>query len=229
MATGRMAWLAIKRRGQGHSSLPFLACLWLGGSLPCGAVEVGIAGVFPGKALLVIDGAPPRSVAVGQKTEQGVKLLAIDDGAAVVEVDGRRRTLRVGQSVVSQRSGDGNSALVLSADANGHFYATGRINGGTVRFLVDTGATMVSIGAADARRLGLDTRNAPTGYTQTANGNARVYKVRLSSVRIGDVTLNDVDGLVHEQDLPIALLGMSFLNRMEMQRDGQRMILRRRY
>lgn len=177
----------------------------------------------------MIDGAPPRSVAVGQKTEQGVKLLGIDEGAAVVEVDGRRRTLRVGQSVVSQRSGDGNLPLVLSADANGHFYATGSINGGTVRFLVDTGATMVSIGAADARRLGLDTRNAPVGYTQTANGNARVYKVRLSSVKIGDVTLNDVDGLVHEQDLPIALLGMSFLNRMEMQRDGQRMILKRRY
>lgn len=229
MATGRMEWLANKGMGRANSSLRLLACLWFAGSLPCFAVEVGIAGVFPGKALLVIDGAPPRSIAVGQRTEQGVKLLAIDDGAAVVEVDGRRRTLRVGQSVVSQQSGDGNSVLALSADANGHFYATGSINGGTVRFLVDTGATMVSLGAADARRLGLDTRNAPVGYTQTANGAARVYKVRLSTVRIGDVTLNDVDGLVHEQDLPIALLGMSFLNRMEMQRDGQRMILKRRY
>ena len=88
---------------------------------------------------------------------------------------------------------------------------------------------MVSIGASDARRLGLDLRNAQVGYTQTANGTARVYKVLLSTVRIGDVTLTDVDGLVHESDMPIALLGMSFLNRMEMQRDGQRMILKKRY
>lgn len=213
----------------GHSSLGWLPCLCLLLAAPLQAVEVGIAGVFPNKALLVIDGAPPKGVAVGQKTEQGVKLVAVEDGAAVIEVDGKRRTLRVGQSVVSQQSADRTPTLTLSSDASGHFYATGNINGGTIRFLVDTGATMVSIGASDARRLGLDLRNAQVGYTQTANGTARVYKVILSTVRIGDVTLTDVDGLVHESDMPIALLGMSFLNRMEMQRDGQRMILKKRY
>lgn len=211
-----------------HSNPAWLACLWLLAGTSAQAVEVGIAGVFPNKALLVIDGAPPRSVAVGQKTEQGVKLLAVEDGAAVVEVEGRRRILRVGQSVVSQQ-GSSAPVLTLSSDARGHFYATGVINGGSIRFLVDTGATMVSLGASDARRLGIDLRNAPVGYSQTANGAARVYKVVLSSVRIGDITLTDVDGLVHESDLPIALLGMSFLNRMEMQRDGERMTLKKRY
>jgi len=197
--------------------------------MPLQAVEVGIAGLFPNKALLSIDGGPPRGVAVGQTTEQGVKLIAVEGNAAVVEVDGKRRTLRVGQSVVSQQSADSNPTMILTSDASGHFFATGTVNGGTVRFLVDTGATMVSIGASDASRLGIDLRNAPVGYTQTANGAARVYKVRLSTVRIGDITVNDVDGLVHEGNLPIALLGMSFLNRMEMLRDGQRMILKKRY
>jgi len=216
-------------KAKGHSSARLLACLCLAWSLPALAVEVGIAGVFPNKALLVIDGAPPKGVAVGQKTEQGVKLVAVEDGAAVVEVEGKRRTLRVGQSVVSQQSTEQNPTLTLTADAAGHFFATGTVNGGTVRFLVDTGATMISIGASDARRLGIDLRNAQVGYSQTANGAARVYRVRLSTVRIGDISLTDVDGLVHEHDLPIALLGMSFLNRMEMQRDGQRMILKKRY
>ena len=164
-------------------------------------------------------------LALGERTQRARVDVEADRG----EVEGKRRTLRVGQSVVSQQSTEQNPTLTLSADAAGHFFATGTVNGGTVRFLVDTGATMISIGASDARRLGIDLRNAQVGYSQTANGNARVYRVRLSTVRIGDITLNDVDGLVHEHDLPIALLGMSFLNRMEMQRDGQRMILKKRY
>lgn len=192
------------------------------------AVEVGIAGLFPNKALLVIDGAPPKAVAVGQKTETGVKLLGVENGAATVEVEGKRRTLRVGQSVISQTSGE-RPTIVLSANAQGHFFTTGSVNGGVMRFLVDTGATMVSIGAADARRLGIDLSKAQAGYTQTANGTARVYKVTLDTVRVGDVTLTNVDGVVLEQDMPAALLGMSFLNRMEMQREGERMVLKKRY
>ena len=73
----------------GHSSLGWLSCLCLLLAAPLQAVEVGIAGVFPNKALLVIDGAPPKGVAVGQKTEQGVKLVAVEDGAAIIEVDGK--------------------------------------------------------------------------------------------------------------------------------------------
>ncbi|HJW03482.1 MAG TPA: TIGR02281 family clan AA aspartic protease [Azospira sp.] len=199
-------------------------------AVPLGAqgVEVGIAGLFPNKALLVIDGAPAKAVAVGQKTETGVKLVAVDNGAAIVEVDGKRRTLRVGQSVISQSGGE-RASVVLSADAQGHFLTTGSVNGNVMRFLVDTGATMVSMGATDAKRLGIDLSKAEVGYSQTANGAARVYKVNLNTVRIGDVTLTNVDGMVMEKDMPVALLGMSFLNRMEMQRDGERMVLKKRY
>jgi aspartyl protease family protein len=193
------------------------------------AVDVGLAGVFPGKALLTIDGGAPRTVAVGARTDEGVRVLSVDRDTATIETDGKKRILRVGQNVASQPAGDGGAKATLTADGNGHFLTTGNINGTSVRFLVDTGATMISLGAGDARRIGIDAGKGQPGMVNTANGQAAVARVKLDSVRVGEIVLNNVDAVVHAQDMPFALLGMSFLNRMEMQRDGQTMILRKRY
>lgn len=193
------------------------------------AVDVGLAGVFPGKALLTIDGGAARTVAVGARTGEGVRVLAVDSDSATIEADGRKRVLRVGQNVASQSSGQAGATAVLTGDAGGHFVTTGSINGATVRFLVDTGATLISLGASDARRIGIDTRSGQAAIVTTANGQARVVRVKLDLVRVGDIVVNGVDALVHEQDMPLALLGMSFLNRLEMQRDGPTMTLRKRY
>jgi len=191
--------------------------------------DVGLAGLFPGKALLTINGGAPRTVAVGSTTAEGVKVVAIEGESAILEVDGKKRVLRVGQNVAAQPSGQGPASVILTADSRGHFFSTGSINGMTVRFLVDTGASMVSLGAADARRIGIDSSKGERGVVNTANGQTAVLRVKLNSVRVGDVVLNNVDALVHENDLPVILLGMSFLNRMEMQRNGDTMTLIRRY
>lgn len=196
---------------------------------PTQAVDVGLAGVFPGKALLTIDGGAARTVAVGARTGEGVRVLAVDSDSATIEADGRRRVLRVGQNVASQSSGQAGATAVLTGDAGGHFVTTGSINGAMVRFLVDTGATLISLGASDARRIGVDTRTGQVAIVTTANGQARVVRVKLDLVRVGEIVVNGVDALVHEQDMPLALLGMSFLNRLEMQRDGPTMTLRKRY
>ncbi len=193
------------------------------------AADVGLAGVFPGKALLTINGGAPRIVAVGSTTAEGVTVLAVDGEAATIESDGRKRRLRVGENVASPAAPAGGPRATLTADAQGHFLTTGSINGTTVRFMVDTGATMIGLGAGDARRIGIDTSRGVPGFAMTANGQARVVRVKLDSVRVGEITVNNVDALVHEQDMPLALLGMSFLNRMEMQRDGQSMTLRKRF
>ena len=193
------------------------------------AADVGLAGLFPGKALLTINGGAPRIVAVGVKTDEGVHVISIEGETATLEVDGKKRVLRVGQNVASQPSGRGPSSATLTADAGGHFFVTGNINGATVRFIVDTGASMISLGSGDARRIGLDASKGEQGIVNTANGQARVSRVKLDTVRVGEIVLNNVDALVHQQDLPIALLGMSFLNRMEMQRSGDTMTLKKRY
>lgn len=198
-------------------------------ALPLHAADVGLAGVFPGKALLTIDGGPPRTVAVGTMTGEGVRVLAVDGETATLDIGGRKRVLRVGQNVAAQAAGSGPASAVLTADGRGHFFTAGSINGRTVRFLVDTGASMISLGAGDARRLGIDAGKGLPGLVNTANGQTAVMQVKLDTVRVGDIVLNNVDALVHQNELPIALLGMSFLNRMEMQRNGDTMTLKKRY
>ena len=193
------------------------------------AADVGLAGLFPGKVLLTINGGTPRIVAVGARTDEGVRVVSVEGDTATLEIDGKKRILRVGQNVASQASTGGPQSAVLTADGRGHFLTTGVVNGTSIRFLVDTGASMISLGAGDARRIGIDPGKGEPGIVNTANGQARVSRVKLDSVRVGDIVLNNVDATVHQHDLPFALLGMSFLNRMEMQRDGDTMTLKKRY
>jgi aspartyl protease family protein len=121
-------------------------------------------------------------------------------------------------------------SVTLATDSRGHYVTSGRVNGSEVRFMVDTGATLVTLPLADARRLGIDLSQAQIGTSMTANGPVRVYRVRLDSVQVGDVVINNVDALVPSGDgLDIALLGMSFLNRTEMRREGANLMLIKRY
>lgn len=196
---------------------------------PALATEIGLVGVFPGKAaVLVIDGGEPRSVRIGQ-TRSGVTVISVDREQAVVEVDGQRRNVALGQHYRTEEAADSRQSVVLAADSRGHFMVEGVINGGAMRLLVDTGASAVSLPASDARRLGIDYRKGERGVTQTANGNAIAYRVRLDSVKVGAIELSGVDAIVIESGLEIGLLGMSFLNRLDMRRDGQTMTLIRRF
>ena len=188
-----------------------------------------LIGAFGDKAAIVsIDGGEPRTVKVGQRFG-GVTVIAVEGDRATVEVDGKRRTLQSGQHYSSQAAADERQSVVLAADSQGHFLAQGSINGGAVRFIVDTGATSVVLPAVDAGRLGLDYRKGRRGIVQTANGPAPAWRVKLDRVRLGGIELHNVDAIVLEQGLDIALLGMSFLNRVEMRRDGESMTLRRRF
>lgn len=221
---------------RGHIFRAVRACLVCGIGLyggffamPSSAADVGLVGIFPGKALLTINGGAPRTVAVGGKTTDGVKVLAAGGDTATIEVDGKKRVLRIGQNVTVRATAGGRATTVLTADGRGHFLTTGSINGASMRFLVDTGASTVAMGASDARRAGVDPTRGEKGFAQTANGVAEVSRVRLHSVRVGDIVLNDVEATVHSQDMPMVLLGMSFLNRMEMQRNGDTMTLRKNY
>ena len=200
-----------------------------------GATDVGLVGVMGSKALLSINGSEPVPLAVGQ-ISQGVRVVSLQGEQVVVEIDGKRRALRVGQQVggnAAAESGDGsasgNSIAILKADGAGHFFTTGAINGAAVRFMVDTGATYVSIGASDARRIGINPAGGQRGMSHTANGVTEVTRVKLNTVRVGEVTLHNIDAVIHSGELPVTLLGMSFLNRMEMQREGSTMTLRKRF
>jgi aspartyl protease family protein len=202
----------------------------MGLPLLAGATEVAVAGLFPGKALLVIDGGRPTLVAPGKQVG-GVRVVSVKGEIVVVEVDGERRELRLGERVVRSDAGGGDASIArLRADGRGHFVTLGSVNGSAIRFLVDTGASMVSIGRSDAERAGIDfIRNGRPSASMTANGIVRTWVVKLNTVQVAGVTLHNVDAAVHDSELPLALLGMSFLNRMEMLRDGDTLTLKRRY
>lgn len=201
---------------------PFAAC----------CADIAVSGLFAGKAIIQVDGGRPRTLSTGQMSPEGVKLLSATSEAAVVEYQGRRETVTTGQGTRMGSIGTaGNTGgrTLLTADARGHFVTTGTVNGQTVRFLVDTGASAILLSAAEARRLGIDYLSGPRAGVQTANGRTVVYRVKLDTVKIGDIVINNVDAAVTDSELPVMLLGMSFLNRTEMKRDGDVMTLTKRY
>lgn len=210
------------------------ALLLLATGLLAGATQaqtVVLSGILGGKALLVVDGGPPRSVAAGQ-SHQGVKVLSVETSQAEVEVNGTRQTLRLGQGPVSAEAASpeaDSQRIVLQAVSNGHFLTQGQINGGSVRFMVDTGASFVAIGVADAERLGINLRTAQPAVMGTANGATQAWRVKLNSVRVGDVTVHEVDAVVMPAPMPYALLGNSFLTRFQMTRTNDQLVLQRRY
>lgn len=195
------------------------------------ALDVSLAGVFGGKAVLVIDGGQPRTLSVGARSPEGVKLLSVEGDSAWVDINGQRARLRIGDNVASSRSSGPSSATVvhLTADGQGHFLSPGSINGAPVTFMVDTGATIIAMDRSTAQRAGLDLSKAPQVPVHTAGGIVRSWRVQLSSVKLGSVTLSNVEGAVVDAQMPRVLLGMSFLNRMDMERSGQTLTLRQRF
>jgi aspartyl protease family protein len=220
------------RRNARRASAVWLLLAFLLSAAPggAGAAEVQVVGLFGDKALVRIDGGRPTLISVGQSIGT-VRLISANSESAVLEVDGKRRSLGVGsQAITGNYASSGKPTVVLNADLGGHYYAEGSINGGPIRFMVDTGASMISIGQSDARRLGIQYLSGERGMSNTANGLAPVYHVKLGEVRLGAITLRNVDGLVHENnDMPFALLGMSFLNRVDMKHSGQQLTLTRRF
>ena len=205
----------------------FIALLLSAASFAAAAADVSLIGTFGATAaILSVGGGAPKTVKVGQNFN-GVTLVSVGNDAAVIEVDGKRRTLARGQTYSS--SGGGPQSVTLSAGSGGHFMADAQVNGGAMRFVVDTGATSIAIPASDANRLRIDYLKGRRVSTQTANGVAAAFLVTLDSVRLGGIELYNVEAIVIEQGLAVGLLGNSFLSRTEMRREGETMTLTKRF
>ena len=195
------------------------------------AQSVALAGMLGSKALLVVNGSAPKTVAAGD-THDGVKVISTSSDQAVIEQSGKRFTLRLGEAPVhlsAGKSGGKGNKIVLTAGSGGHFMTAGQINGRTVQFMVDTGATTVAMGALDAERAGLNYRSGQPVMLSTANGVTQGYRIKLDSVRVGEVEVFDVDAVVTPQAMPFLLLGNSFLARFQMLRDNDQLTLTRKY
>ena len=199
--------------------------------MPALAADVVLAGLAPNRAIVVVDGSRPRTLSIGATVGDGIKLLAVEDGAAVFQIGGKRERLVLGDHTASSGGSGGAAGIVaLTADGRGQFVTQGSVNGVGMRFMVDTGATFVALGAGDAARANIDFRGkGQPGLVATANGTVRAWKVPGNTVRLGDIVLYEVEVSVTETDMPFTLLGMSFLNRLEMKREGDTMTLKKRF
>lgn len=200
------------------------------------AANVAVSGIMGDKALIAVDGGAPRVVRAGDSLS-GVRVLEVRRASVLLDNGGRRVELGIGQAntfagkpAPEADAGGGNGTHVITADGRGQFHTTGTVNGRSISFLVDTGASMVTLPKSVARQAGVDLRNATQTRISTANGVAPAQRVTLNSVRLGGIRANLVEALVvDDQSLPIALLGMSFLNRTDMNRQGDALTLKQRY
>jgi aspartyl protease family protein len=198
------------------------ALLLAAASFPALGTTVMVMSVSASRVELLVDNRAVRTLRIGESSPEGVRLLEVRGGAALLEFDGRRWQMGLGSSTAP--------SVVLQADARGHFLVTAHVNGVPLPALVDTGATLVAINMSEARRTGVNFAGARRASIQTAGGTRQALIVRLPSVAVGGIVVRDVEATVSEADeLPVALLGMSFLNQLEMSRSGETLTLTRRH
>ena len=195
-----------------------LLSLLLGYSIVAGAVWVRLVAIGPSHAELQINDMK-RTMRPGQDSPEGVRLISISGGYAEIQANGNMHRLRLGERVAPM--------LALRADGRGHYTTELAINGRSTVAIVDTGASSISMSRTEADRLGIAYRDAGRIPTRTAAGESSAYLVKLDNVQAGSIHLRDVEATISVlADSPaIVLLGMSFLRRVEMVKDGDRLML----
>lgn len=211
-------------------SLPILLLLLnLGPSAALAAdTRVKVIALFTDKALLQV-GDQQKIVSKGE-TFEGVLLESASGRGAVVVIDGKRQKLGLNQSIAGNFKKRDLTRMKIYPDSLGMYYVKGKINGEAMRFLVDTGATFVTLSGDHAKRLKIDYRKGKYSSAQTAAAVVPVWQIKLASVSIGGIELKNVEATVIAGDQPFdVLLGNSFLRHTRIQQAGSVLEIEKRY
>lgn len=207
------------------------ALIILVNSLTASAEELDIlvVGLFANQAVLEINGQQ-HLLKVGKTSPEGVKLLSANSNEAVLEINGKQQTFPLGNRISTQFTESPALPQVSLWPTNGMYLTAGSINGYTIDFLVDTGASTIALNAATAKRLGIDYYRGEQVGVRTASGEGLGYKIMLDVVQLEQIKLYNVEALVIDGPQPYpALLGMSFLGQLDIQRQGERLDLLQKY
>lgn len=213
-----------------HPMKPLLFGLLLLTGLAEAATQVRVVGLFPGAAVLNVDGQR-KLVRVGQTGPGGVVVISADSRGAVLRVDGVERSYTLSREYSDGFAVAEKKQLSVAKGVGGHYWVAGSINGQTVQFLVDTGATAIALNDGHARRLGIDYRVVGRPLqVNTASGTARGWQVTLDRVKVGELEVLGVDAVVLEGSSPSeSLLGMSFLSRVGWRVEQDMLVLESKY
>lgn len=197
------------------------------------AKSVAAIALFKDRAMLSVDGKKAKIIAAGS-SYQGVKVISSNTSEAVIEVEGTRKTITLNSTtVLGAKLGSSPNrkaaSVVLYENEVGFFESNGQVNGRSIKFLIDTGANLVVFNSRDAERLGLDYKSGEKSFASTASGIAPMYTINVESISIGGVELRGIrTGVIDGRFPEIPLLGMTFLSRLNMNRAGQTMVLKKR-
>lgn len=206
---------------------PLLLCLALGASVAAD-IQVRVIALFADKALLQV-GEQQKIVSKGE-TFEGVLLESSSGRGAVVVIDGNRMKLGLNQSIAGNFKKPERSSLKIYPDSLGMYFVDGAINGQRTRFLVDTGASYVTLSGSKARQLKIDFRKGIPNEVQTAAAVVPAWVVKLDSVSVGGIRVSNVNATVIAGDQPFeVLLGNSFLQHTRMQKAGAVLELKKRF
>jgi aspartyl protease family protein len=197
-----------------------LAAIALAAAVDASATSVLVMTAGPGRAQLLVDDRRLHSLRAGERSPEGVALIAASYDAATLVVDGREVVVRLGER------NDGR--VTLFADRDRRFRARVHVNGTPAIGLIDTGAEAVTIGRKLAAHLGLDYAKGRRARLNTVVGQVPGYLVTLASVKIGPIELADVPGVVADSDAPefgLVLVGATFLGRVQLEQHGNRLTL----
>ncbi len=198
-------------------------------ALPAQAADIKVLGLFKNAALISVDGRQ-QLLRAGQSDRSGIKLLAADPRRAVLLVEGRRLELGLSEQVAGNYKEADQAEVSIPRNRNLEYQTTISINGRSTVALVDTGANFVAMSASHAGALGVDYRDGQPTQVNTAGGMAAGYVVTLGSVSVGGITAHSVPAVVIEGAFPHKpLLGMTFLDHVDMQEKDNILILRQRY
>ena len=194
------------------------------------ATEIVVNGLFSNKAVVTIDGQQ-RILKPGKRSREGVMLISADSRSALIEVDGQQKRFELGGHIGTSFEQDAQPEVTIYRNPNNMFTAVGSVNGFPVTFLVDTGASQVAMSTGHAKRFGVDYQlHGNRTWVSTAAGIKPAWSVKIGSVKVGEIELRNVDGMIVDGAGPGGvLLGMSFLGRLEMNNDGQAMILKKKF
>ncbi len=192
--------------------------------------SIEVMALFKNKAMVMINNEQ-HLLKVGEPEKAGVKLIKATSKYAVLEVHGKQSKFGLGNRVQASYATQDKKKLLVYPDSNGMFKTTGSINGYTVDFLVDTGASSIALNSNTAKRLGLQYKlNGDHTYVTTASGTEMAYSVNLDEVKVGEIMLRNVAAVVIDGNEPSTpLLGMSYLGRLNIVNEGRVMKLEQKF